>query len=567
MSAQTIRNVVVQVAMESGANRLASADLSAIRALLATQSNTSAARDTAMAQSIATMAAGFSKLEQQRLNASAQSEKDGRVEAGIGAVKGLVKLATASDQSSDSLNRNVESMQTFAEVAMNAGKALGPVGIGLAVIAGELLLTKKALDEARETSNSYWSEIAQDAQKTHASTVQSAVRQHQHASELATANPDISVTQRSFANVHYRNHREASIRAIEVRDDLNPDQKADFRTRIEKQGGLNEQRVVAFDEYQSKQQRIRQLEAADRELQNERKNIDGSAGNARTTAKDQLKHASEISTFEKYYDASTIGVSRLVNVGIDRESGQFNSQAKVRDEAKANVAQVEVSVTDARLDVENRILANAKEKLKLEEESTASLVKQHSITREMQQAAYTAVRSEKEHIRQGAIEFGTSSVADQSRELRLQAKHERISFQRERNRKAGLPENLGVDRYTHSEMQFGARVNNVASATINAQAIEDAERAGVKKIHNVDTLKEKQDWQAHVDKFAIPETDELKAAIAKASQSTKQMAEDLITHMKAAFNTHDLVEELKRQLGVIEATNKSNGMVRNKTFN
>lgn len=541
------------------------------------------------------------ETDRETANSTADSVRDERKRASalnqshnaaIGAAKGLLQLAAAGDVNAASLARSVVAIEGLANVAKLAGVAMGPLGIGLTAVAAGVLAMKTAYQEAYATSQMYWQSIAKDAELTNQRITRLAVLQHQQATRLALGVPLTGETDRALKSFDISQEREEEIRKVEA-GNFTPQHKAEFRARVEAQGNLESRQRTTAAEIEFKKKQLADLETAEVELNRKEKDVADSGRNAVTEAKKARDHvmdettggifartAAQVATGQIPDGPGLQGLPRKinrfglmfvpggkaamdigdnVNLGLDRQTGQWNSQLNAKDKADEQVISVEAEATANSGAVKSQIKESGEQKEKLRKEIADLELQQLTTTRAMQQKAYEAVRNEQERVTQAQQAYGSASAGERRTALRLQEKHLRIEAQRAANKAAGRPEDEGVEKFTEWELKqnpFGG----IAGISMRRQKQEAAQKEGL--IVESDLADRQKDFK---EEMAKP-LDQTRERVEAAGIDADEAAKDLADAIKAAFPFETLVEKLKAELRQLELQNQQKAMLRNNWF-
>ena len=480
----------------------------------------------------------FVQNERKRIQALQDSQN-----AAINAARSFAQLAASTNEDSATMVRNIAQVEGFTNVLKGAGTAMGLAGIGLAVLGAELLLTKVAFDESRDSSRHYWESITGDAVRTQSRLSTVAQREHSQATQTALRRPDITESKRWVENINRRESREKEIREFEA-GNYTPERKAQFRQQAEARGHHEEQRSKIEDQIAFKKKQLEELQGANAQLKKDKENVVAAGRNAVRAADKEIEQA----TFETGYGRThrkihtwghALSGAMGFNTGIDNKTGYFNSQIQAKNEATKRRDNVAQQAKEEEAQAQQKITENQEKQLAIEKDLGVMAVQNLSTTKAKQQAAYEAYRNESQRVTQGRIAFGSSSISQQNMVLRLQRKHKLIEAKREENRKLNIDEDTDLPQYTPFELQQDP-MGSIAGISMRRQQKKIAEDRGYEMETDVDEKKKEFEKQEK-----LPVVAEQKKAVEDQSEKIKAAAKEFEDALKNAFRIDDLLDALK----------------------
>ena len=453
-----------------------------------------------------------------------------------------------------------------AGMAGAAAALANPVTLAIAAVAAGLIALKIYYDDAIALNKIFWKSMSENAERE-SNKASAAVIRHGEQMKHATENmPNIRSVNRIVENIERREGDEKASRAEEDDKTLTPAQKQQRRQYRDSQSTLQEQRSAAKDDYERASQQQKKAEQTAATLSSGRDGLKPKYDAQRKAIEDERKNAS-VGPSKTYVNAAygATQVMPLVGVGMALHARSLSKAENTRQEGlNEDRKSVDVSQAESGKNIQKQIEESEKNALEYSKQKTQALLQQYQAGKQILANAKDALRDEKEKMRQGDIQFGSMSLGDQQRVLRLQEKHDRIKDQQKR-KDAG--EDVKVEEYNQMEIQLGMSTGTVAKETIETQLQKRARDMGYRgREANVDTVAAKQSQVDDAEKNVGPETEEIKELLKKAEASTKQMATELVNEMKNTFATQELYEELKAALAQMQGENKSAQAKRARTF-
>lgn len=364
----------------------------------------------------------------------------------------------------------------------------------LILLASSLLASKQASDEARKYNELYWRQLTDDAVAAQTRLTSGALRHYGQQEDLTMSQRNLGQIDRFLPNFERRETLEKDIRDFEA-SGARSDFKSRYRSQSLQRTGLEENRVALDSDRDFKQDQLDKLRAASEKLEQDKKNVLSKSAQVQKSFRDEEKAAYTESNFDFAKRQGWRGAMGAmgtwmlpINTGIG-QSGYTNKQEAAAEAARAGGVAAKDDSEKQVAAIQKEITRSLEEQMKLSEDIARIDQQRLTTSKELRQSAYENVQHEQERLRGGNIEFGTASIADQNRIMRIQKKHERIEAQKAANRAAGRDENEGIERYTPMEMRTNI-LGNIAGKTMRDQAEKAAASKGFQQETNLPQLQE-----------------------------------------------------------------------------
>lgn len=401
-----------------------------------------------------------------------------------------------------------------------SGGLMTTLSAGAGALAIEFQALTERLEEARVGAQRYRTDLADDASRAASHTMAlSGVRSHA-ALELAQNAPNTVGLSHIMGNIAGQERMESGLRDYE-NSDVNPQFKAQRRQfeefALPRQQFLEE----APGQIEDKQKRIEVLRADLQRIQAAKLDRAGQYRNETASNKEVIAHSMD----ETYIGFGLRQLGKpLAHAGFLRgynlDSGMYNSQEKAKAEAQQRQSQTHQTYVRDQVQSGEQESAAISEINQLEKQQLAIKQQQLTTTRELQQAAYQALQSEKERVKATNVAFGSASIPQQNIAMRLQRKAERIEAQREANRKAGRDEDEGIEKFTAWEMGQNA-MGGIAQKAMKRQAAKKADDMGFKAESNEEYLAEQHEKQQKLPVNKIKE--DISSSVDDVAKSSEQL--------------------------------------------
>ena len=550
MSAETIRDVIIRVSVENGNMRLGPIDTSAAIESIRQMNSRMGQKRTSQSEPTS-----FAAVSNRQFSKAKQF---------LG--RGTSKLSSGPRKSPGMLGKLSKGLGSTDGAGLAAGGSelgVSKLNIALAALQLTLDLTQKASEQATAANNLYWSQLTKDATEAESRLTSGAIRSFSQQNELTTSRHNTSEFERFLPNFEKREKQEQSIRNYEATQS-SPEFKSQFRSRTLRQNQLEERQESLTTEREFKQKQLKEIRNQTEKLKQDKGNVQSKGQQIQSSIRAQKREALTESNYQygkrqAYRAVAAIPGALGFNMG-DGDSGYLHTQDDAVQRLNVDGKKAEIE-TALKLKQINEEISRGQETQRTLSEDIARIDQQRlTTTQEMRQNAYEAVQKEQERLQQGNIAFGSSSVADQNRILRLQQKHERIEAQKESNRREGRDEFEGVEQYSQAELRTNV-MGNIAGRSMREQAERNAKATGFKQESNIDEL------QQDLDKANSLPLEDRKADVSKSANDAKEMATAIRQAIEAKHGGDNTIELLKQELQNMRSQYESDKFKRNAVFN